>query len=267
MCSKNKKQTQSTKTITMKNTMIFTTYRLRNFSLFLLLTFLFTGLNNTVSAQTAEPKMAALGSTVTWGKVDGVEINGLVQGPSAAVADLQVACVFEYTEGDIFNAPALPANLNGMVHLDDALKGIITELRKAGKFTGHSLETLLITPPKGTLASKKLLLIGLGDRTKFTPELMTSVGSVAMREALRLGVSNYSFASDIKDAGIDSPTALIATNVVLGAFDAYRTQNYLKDKKLSDNKPLTKIILLAGPAFYTTAGEGIKEAIAKLNAK
>jgi len=210
---------------------------------------------------------AAIGSTVTWGKVDGVVINGLVQGPSAAKAELQVACVFEYTEGDIFNPPALPANLNGMVHLDDALKGIITELRKSGKFTGHSLETLLLTPPQGTLAAKKLLLIGLGNRNTFRPDLMISVGSVAMREALRLGVSDYSFASDIKDAGIDSPTALVAENVVLGAFEAYRTQTFLKDKKLSDHKPLTKIILLAGPAFYTVAGDGIKEAIAKLNTK
>ncbi|WP_300491478.1 M17 family peptidase N-terminal domain-containing protein [Flavobacterium sp.] len=210
---------------------------------------------------------AAIGSTVTWGKVDGVAVNGLVQGPSAAKSELQVACVFEYIEGDIFNPPALPANLNGMVHLDDALKGIITELRKSGKFTGHSLETLLITPPQGTLAAKKLLLIGLGNRNTFTPDLMISVGSVAMREALRLGVSDYSFASDIKDAGIDSPTALVAENVVLGSFEAYRTQAFLKDKKLSDHKPLTKIILLAGPAFYTVAGDGIKEAINKLNTK
>ncbi|BDU26224.1 M17 family peptidase N-terminal domain-containing protein [Flavobacterium sp. GSB-24] len=242
----------------MKNTIL--TYKLRNIMfLFILTAGLFI---NQAFAQTA-----ALGSTTTWGKVDGVSVNGLVQGPSSAEADLQVACVFEYTEGDIFNPPALPANLNGMVHLDDAFKGLITELRKSGKFTGHSLETLLITPPKGTLASKKLLLIGLGDRTKFMPDLMISVGSVAMREALRLGVSDFSFASDIKDAGIDSPTALVAANVVLGSFEAYRTQTYLKQKKLSDHKPLTKIILLAGPAFYNVAGEGIQEAIAKLNSK
>ncbi|WP_269236038.1 M17 family peptidase N-terminal domain-containing protein [Flavobacterium flavigenum] len=243
----------------MKNLVLLKKYAIRETTLIFLL---FAGLTNTAFAQNA-----ALGSTTTWGKVDGVAVNGLVQGPSAAEADLQVACVFEYTEGDIFNPPALPANLNGMVHLDDAFKGLITELRKSGKFTGHALETLLITPPKGTLASKKLLLIGLGDRNKFTPDLMISVGSVAIREALRLGVSNFSFASDIKDAGIDSPTALVATNVVLGSFEAYRTQNYLKEKKLSDNKPLTKIILLAGPAFYTIAGEGIKEAITKLNSK
>jgi len=237
-------------------------YRLRFSHLFLLIITFAGALSNSTFAQTA-----SIGSTTTWGKVDGIAVNGLVQGPSAAEADLQVACVFEYTEGDIFNPPALPANLNGMVHLDDALKGIITELRKSGKFEGHSLETLLITPAKGTLASKQLLLIGLGDRNKFTPDLMKSVGSTAMREALRLGVSNFSFASDIKDAGIDSPTALVAENVVLGSFEAYRTQAYLKDKKLAEYKPLNKVILLAGPAFYTVAGEGIKEAISKLNAK
>lgn len=243
----------------MKNTMT-STYRFKNS--FLILFILFTSLLTNAVAQTV-----SLGTTVTWGKVDGVAVNGLVQGPSAAKADLQVACVFEYTEGDIFNAPALPANLNGMVHLDEALKGIITELRKSGKFTGHTLETLLITPPKGTLAAKQLLLIGLGDRNKFTPDLMVSVGSTAMREALRLGVTNYSFASDIKDAGIDSPTAIVAENVVLGSFDAYRTQAYLKDQKLADYKPLKNITLLAGPAFYTVAGEGITEAITKLNSK
>ncbi len=219
-------------------------------------------LSNNAFAQTA-----SIGSTVTWGRVDGIAVNGLVQGPSAAEADLQVACVFEYTEGDIFNPPALPANLNGMVHLDDALKGIITELRKSGKFTGHSLETLLITPPKGTLASKQLLLIGLGDRNKFNADIMISVGSTAMREALRLGVSNFSFASDVKDAGIDSPTALVAKNVVLGSFEAYRTQAFLKEKQLAAYKPLSKIILLAGPAYYAVAGEGIKDAITKLNSK
>jgi hypothetical protein len=221
----------------------------------------------TTAAQTAtETKTTPVGTATVWGKVDGVAIEGLVQGPSAAVADLQVACVFEYTEGDIFNSPpALPAQLNGMVHLDEALKGIITEARKTGKFKGHAFETLLITPPAGMLAAKKLLLIGLGDRTKFTPDMMTTVGSVAMQEALRLGISHYAFASDLKDAGIDSPTALVANNVVLGSFEAYRTQQWLKDKKMANYKPLVKITLLAGPAFYKVAGEGIKEAIAKLN--
>lgn len=219
-----------------------------------------------VSAQATEMK-TAVGTSKIWGTVDGVSVVGLVQGPSAAVADLQIACVFEYTEGDIFNAPALPKELNGMVHLDEALKGAITDIRKTGQFKGHALETILIVPPKGSLSSKKLLLIGLGKRTSFDPELMKEVGSVAMREALNQQVKTVSFASDLKDAGIDSPTALVAENVVLGAFDAYHAQSYLDKKHLSEKMKLQKLILLAGPAFFTTAGGGIQEAISKLNAQ
>lgn len=219
-----------------------------------------------VSAQAVAEK-TAVGTSKTWGSVDGISVVGLVQGPSAAKADLQIACVFEYTEGDIFNPPALPKELNGMVHLDEALKGIITEVRKKGQFKGHALETLLINPPKRSLASGKLLLIGLGNRNSFDAELMKEVGSVAMREALKLQVHTVSFASDIKDAGIDSPTALVAENVVLGAFDAYRTQSYLNSQHLSDTIKLKKLILLAGPSFFTVAGGGIQEAISKLNTK
>lgn len=226
-----------------------------------------TSATNFISAQTKTEPKTAIGTTTTWGKVDGVSIVGLVQGPSAAVADLQIACVFEYTEGDIFNPPALPTELNGMVHLDQALKGIITDVRKNGQFKGHALETLLIAPPKGSLSSKKLLLIGLGNRNSFDAELMREVGSVAMREALKLKVKTVSFASDLKDAGVDSPTALVAENVVLGAFDAYRAQTYLDKNHLSEKLTLQKLILLAGPSFFTVAGGGIKVAITKLNAQ
>lgn len=222
---------------------------------------------NPVYAQTApEAKTTAIGTHTTWGTVNGITIEGLVQGPSAAVADLQVACIFEYTEGDIFNSPpALPAAFNGLVHLDHDLKGILTEMRKEGKFAGHALETVLITPPSGMLGAKKLLLIGLGDRNAFTPGLMAKVGSIATREALRLGVDNFAFASDLKDAGIDSPTALVAENVTKGIVEAYRSELWLKDKKMAAFKPLKKITLLAGPAFFTVAGEGIKQAITALN--
>lgn len=215
----------------------------------------------TVNAQ----QMTALGTAKVWGTVDGVAIEGVVQGPSAQISELQIACVFEYTEGDIFNSPpALPAALNGMVHLDHDLKGMVTELRKGGKFLGHAYETILISPPKGTIGGKMLLLIGLGDRNKFDAAMMTGIGSVAMREALKLGVTNFSFASDLKDAGIDSPTALVAGNVVKGIFQAYRTQIWLKEKKMSAFKPVSKIILLAGPSFFTVAGEGIQEAVFSL---
>jgi hypothetical protein len=216
-----------------------------------------------VTAQNTTP----VGTSKNWGSVNGISMIGLVQGPSSADAQLQVACLFEYTENDIHSAQALPANLNGLVHLDDALKGELTNIRKSGQFQGHALETILITPPAGSLSSKKLLLIGLGDRNKFTPELMTSVGEVAAREAMRLGVTNFAFASDLKDAGIDSPTALIAGNVVKGIISANRSETYLKEHKLSKTKKLEKVYLLAGPSFFEIAGGGIQNAITEVNKK
>lgn len=211
-------------------------------------------------------KTTPLGTSAILGNVDGIDIEAMVQGPYAEVTALQVACVFEYTEGDIFNSPpALPAAVNGMVHLDHALNGLITGLRKSGRFTGHAFETLLITPPSGTIAAKQLLLIGLGDRNKFSSELMLGVAKVAMPEALRLGISNYAFASDLKDGGIDSPTSTIAGYAVKGAIDAYRTEMYLKSKGMANFMPLKKITILAGPSFYVASSQGIKSAIAELN--
>ncbi|WP_413670772.1 M17 family peptidase N-terminal domain-containing protein [Mucilaginibacter sp. Mucisp86] len=210
-------------------------------------------------AQTQASALPAAGTSAILGQIDGMTITTAVQAPSNQQTPLQVICVFEYTDGDIFNSPpALPRNLNGLVHIDDALKGMLTELRKSGRFEGHALETILITPPAGSMPAEKLLIIGLGDRKAFNSELMTSVGRVEMREALRLGVSSYSHASDLKDAGIDSPTGIVAVNVVKGAVNAYETEQFLKNHSLSSFQPITKITLLAGPAYFQITGDAVK---------
>lgn len=219
----------------------------------------------TSSLVSAAEILPALGTRATVGTVEGVEIEVLVQSPSAQETPLQIVCVFEYVEGDIFNSPpALPKELNGLLHVDEALHGLITELRKTGKFKGHALETLLVIPPPNTLPAKKLLIIGLGNRNDFKPELMRWVGATGMREALRMGVASYSHASDLKDAGLSSPTSEVAGLVIQGAIQAYRTQSYLKKQQPSVALSVTKITLLSGPAFFEDSIAGIKKAVAKL---
>jgi hypothetical protein len=202
------------------------------------------------SADATPAQPATLGTQAHVGQSDGLNVEVKVRGPAGQATPLQVACVFEYVEGDIFNPPALPAALNGMLHLDQALHGLITDLRKSKQFEGHALETLLIVPPSKTLAAERLLLIGLGDRKTFTPELMRRVGEVEMREALRLGVSSLSHASDLKDAGLDSPTADVATAVIAGNLAALRTQRYLAEKNASPQPSVHSLTLLAGPALF-----------------
>lgn len=206
--------------------------------------------------------LPSVGEVAKLGNIGGIEIEAVVQGPSAQETPLQIVCLFEYTEGDIFNSPpALPKALNGMVHVDEALKGLITDLRKTNRFEGKLLETLLIIPPSGSMAAKKLLLIGLGNRKDFKADIMRLVGIVGMREALRLEVNSYSHASDIKDAGIDSPTAEVAGNVIKGALEAFLTQSYLKERGASEPLTVTKLALLSGPAYFEDSQNGIKKII------
>lgn len=210
--------------------------------------------------------LPTVGTKETLGKIEGVEIEAVVQSPSAQETPLQIVCVFQYTEGDIFNSPpALPKELNGLLHVDEALHGLITELRKTHKFEGNALETLLIIPPANTIPAKRLLMIGLGDRNTFKPEMMRMIGVVGMREALRLGVNSYSHASDLKDAGIDSPTADVAGYVIQGAIEAYRTQAYLKKQQASDSLSVTKVSLLTGPAYFADSKDGVRKVIATLS--
>ena len=97
-------------------------------------------------------------------------------------------------------------------------------------------------------------------------EVEGAVGGPATQngEALRLGVDRYAFASDLKDAGIDSPTALVAGNVVKGSLEAYRAELLLQQLGLARFERISRITVLAGPAFYETARQGIREAIASL---
>lgn len=215
-------------------------------------------------ADAAHPAaVATVGTQTRAGVAAGLAVDVKVAGPATQATPLQVACVFEYVEGDITQPPALPAALNGMRHLDESLHGLITELRKSGRFAGHALETLLIVPPKGTIAAERLLLIGLGKRQAFEPALLEQVGAVGMREALRLGVAAYSHASDIKDAGVDSPTAASARAVVTGALAALATQRYLADKGASAPVTVGGLTLLAGPAFFAETTAAVRELLAR----
>jgi hypothetical protein len=206
----------------------------------------------------ADPAAVAVGTHALVGRVSGLEIAVMAQGPVAQVTPLQVACLFEYTEGDLTNPPALPPTLNGMLHLDRALGGVITTLRESGRFPGHELETLLLQPAGKDVAAERVLLVGLGARGAFSPDVMTRVGEVGMREALRLGVSSYSHASDLKDAGVDSPTGAVAQNVIRGAVKALSTQRFLQQGGFGPAQSVKRLTLLAGPAFYKTTLEAAR---------
>src|SRR5205085_4384620 len=113
---------------------------------------------------------------------DKLSIKVRMEGPYTADTPLQVVCYFRYTAEGAKRMSGAP------VELDKHLGGVIAALRERGEFKGDDLETLLITPPEGSIKAKALLLIGLGDEAGLSLERMERLGKVALREAQRLGV-------------------------------------------------------------------------------
>jgi Cytosol aminopeptidase family, N-terminal domain len=185
---------------------------------------------------------------------NGPSVNVMVQSPPDMDAPLQIMCFFEYQDGESFNG----AN----VEADQKLHGLIQELRKSGKFTGRPLETLLIAPPTNTIQAKQLLLIGLGKPDELSLDLMKSVGRVEMREALRLGVSRYAHASDLRDGGSEKfGVGEVARSVIEGALSAYATEKELQGRGFAKPGQITNVTYLAGPKYFNETVGAVKAAV------
>ena len=185
-----------------------------------------------------------------------VKVKVRMEGPYTADVPLQVVCYFKYT-------PAGAKRMSGApVELDKRLGGVIASLRERGEFVGDQLETLLITPPRGSIKAKALLLVGLGDEDALSLKLMEGVGRVALREAARLGVSRVAFAPLIRDQGNTKlGTGDVETAVVRGMLLAYDTDKRLQKEGLSKDFTLDQWNVEAGPTYFDETVTGVQKAI------
>jgi hypothetical protein len=181
-----------------------------------------------------------------------------MEGPYTADVPLQVVCYFKYTPQGAKRMSGAP------VELDKRLGGVIASLRERGEFVGDQLETILITPPKGSIKARALLLVGLGDEEALSLKLMETVGTVSLREAARLGVRRVAFAPLIRDQGNKKlGTGDVETAVVRGMLLAYDTQKRLEKEGLSKDFILEEWNVEAGPTYFDETVTGIQKAIAQ----
>src|SRR5437870_2368655 len=110
-----------------------------------------------------------------------VKIKVRMEGPYTADVPLQIVCYFKYTPEGVKRMSGAP------VELDKKLGGVIASLRERGEFAGDRLDTLCITPPKNSIKTKALLLVGLGDEASLSLQVMERVGRVSLREAAKAG--------------------------------------------------------------------------------
>jgi hypothetical protein len=180
----------------------------------------------------------------------------LVQGPTDTIADLQIFCLFHSDASNTLHG--------SLIEADEKTHGLLTEIRKPELFSGDLGETIVFVPAPGTLAAKKVLIIGLGDSQTFTLDRMNLVGAIAYREAIRLGVANPFFAPTLLDGGLTGiTTGDTAQHVVDGFLRAAATERILRQHNMSGGVAIESITFLAGPKFAESTRDGIARAYAK----
>jgi len=185
----------------------------------------------------------------------GLEIRVRMQGPYDAEVPLQVVCYFEHkAAGD--------TTLGAAVELDKRLGGVIAALRNTGRFAGHEMETLLLSPPQGKIGARQLLLIGLGSEETLSLERMEAVGRTAAHEAARLGISRVGFAPLIRDQGNSKfDTGDVGRAVMRGVLLAYDTEKRLQAKGFAPEYTLQEWIEEAGPMYFDATVTGARNAV------
>lgn len=181
-------------------------------------------------------------------------VKVLVQGPADTATDLQIICLFRSSPENTLHG--------SLVEINQKLKGVLDQVRKPGLFGGELGETLILTPPPGTLAAKRLLIIGLGDSSTFTPDRMYLVGKIVYRESSRLGVAHPFFAPTILDGGVTGfATGKVAEQLVRGIRDAQATESILVAAQASAASPVLDLTFLAGAQHAADTQAGIDRAL------
>lgn len=184
-----------------------------------------------------------------------IPVQVLVQSPAETSTELQIVCLFQ----------SAPENaLHGsLVEINQKLQGLLEQIRSPALFRGDLGETLLITPSTGTLPTKNLLLIGLGDSETFTPQRMELIGTIAYRESKRLNIRHPYFAPTILDGGVARyKTGEISQAFMTGFLRAVRTEKILVGVGASTIEVVQDLTFLAGAAHATDTKQGIEAALA-----
>jgi len=104
----------------------------------------------------------------------GMTVSIKMIGPYGEPADLQIICLFRHkASGGTYQGAAKET--------DEHLSGILSSLRNRGDFVGELGETILFTPPKGSIPAKRFMVIGLGDESGLSLESLRLVGRIAAR--------------------------------------------------------------------------------------
>ena len=152
--------------------------------------------------------------TLPIGSYRTVQLEVAVWDGVTAEVDLSVACLFEREPDGVKLG-------GGARHLDEALGGALTRLRRQGRFRARVAQTLVVRPAPGRVSAPRILVVGLGNPSIWCPDISGRASAAATDWAIRTGAHSVAFAPSLLDAGIAASGAAEAIlTAVIRALDA-----------------------------------------------
>src|SRR5215510_9888831 len=184
-----------------------------------------------------------------------VKVTVKMIGPVTQTTDLQIICLLKHN-------PAGDQYIEAMQDFNDKLGGVLSSLRERGEFVGEPGETLVLHPPAGSITPQKVLLIGVGEEGTLTVDRLRFAGTIAAREAVRLGVAHVSFAPTLRDQGssridVGEGDAAVAEGFLL----AYDTERRLHEQGLASGAIIREFVIEAGPQYFAGTVEKVSAAV------
>lgn len=139
--------------------------------------------------------------------------------------------------GDVLSASSELAMLASFE--DSALPANVAALLEPNDFRGRAKETLLLYP-RGALAPRRLLLVGLGKREAFTPETLRQAGALAVQKARELQAPDVAVGvQDELPLPADAAAQAFAEGIELGAYRYWRYRTELPAEQTFQVKRVT----------------------------
>nr|WP_175801842.1 M17 family peptidase N-terminal domain-containing protein [Burkholderia anthina] len=173
-----------------------------------------------------------------------------------AQVDLSCGCMFAHEA-------TADGPTGGLRHLDVALLGALTDLRREGHFLAAPMETLLIDLPPAGIAARTILLVGLGDPASWTIERTADAAATAARTAMHHGVESAAFAPSVLDGGLTTAaTAGMPQAMVSAVVAVIDTRYRLAERGLAAPPSLRRWVFDVGAARFDGAVEHFGNALA-----
>jgi hypothetical protein len=191
----------------------------------------------------------------------GIQWSVKMVGPFMEAADLQIICLFKHkASGDTYQGAAKET--------DDKLGGLLSALRNRGEFVGELGETVLFTPPKGSIPAKRFMVIGLGDEKDLSLDTLRIIGRIAACEAVRLKAQYVAWAPVIRDEGNSAIEVGAGDRAFAEQFlSAYDTELRLQAQGLAPKFSIKDVVIEAGPSYFDSAAKQVGEGIDSISAE